>query len=192
VRRPVLGQVKTRLAATLGDVAALKVYEWLLQHTWALTQALDCPVYVFYADGIAEDDIWQGPRYHQQLQQGSDLGQRMAHAFDTVFAAGHPKAVIIGSDCYELTAEHVQQALQQLNNCDAVMGPATDGGYYLLGLRQSIPGIFEGIAWSGPTVATATLAILMQGSYKVSLLQPLSDIDEEKDLPTELLQRLSL
>lgn len=192
VRKPVLGRVKTRLAATVGDAAALRVYEYLLQHTYQLTLQLECPVYVFYADEVDESDIWQGTRYVKRQQQGGDLGQRMAYAFDAVLAAGHTQVVIIGSDCLQLTAVHINTAFRQLEHCDAVLGPATDGGYYLLGLGQFIPSIFEGIAWSSPTVATATLTILMGGAYSVSLLPPLGDIDEEKDLPPELRQGLSI
>jgi uncharacterized protein len=192
VRRPVLGQVKTRLAATLGDAAALRVYEHLLQHTYQLTQQLECPVYVFYADAVDELDIWQGHRFIKRAQQGDDLGQRMAHAFDTVFAAGHTQVVIIGSDCLQLTVEQVNTAFQHLQDCDAVLGPATDGGYYLLGLSQPLPALFSGIAWSTGTVAAATLAKLQQGQYAVALLPALTDVDEEKDLPETVRQQLHI
>jgi uncharacterized protein len=190
VRKPELGKVKTRLAATMGDVAALKVYELLLAHTQQVAVTLELPVYVYYACGIGENDIWQGPHLYKKEQQGVDLGQRMAHAFAAVFAEGHGKVVIIGSDCYALTAPMVQTAFQQLQNSDAVIGPATDGGYYLLGLSRPMPQIFEGIVWSTPTVAAATMGKLYQLDCSVSMLQPLPDIDEEKDLPEEIKKQL--
>jgi uncharacterized protein len=190
VRRPILGQVKTRLAATLGDAAALKVYQLLLAHTHAVAMQMDCPVYIYYADAVDEGDIWQGPRFIKKQQVGNDLGQRMANAFAEVFAAGHPQVAIIGSDCYALTADRVQTAFAQLATCDAVLGPATDGGYYLLGLSQPIPAIFEGIAWSTPSVAATTLGILGSHGHSFSLLPPLADVDEEKDLPEDIRKQL--
>lgn len=190
VRQPQLGKVKTRLAATMGDAAALKVYELLLAHTYQLATAMDIPVYVYYANGIAETDIWQGDHFHKKEQQGADLGLRMYNAFAETFAQGHQNVIIIGSDCYALTAELVQTAFDQLHHCDAVIGPATDGGYYLLGLNRPVPDIFEDIAWSTNSVAAATMGKLYGLGCSVSMLQALPDIDEEKDVPLAIQEQL--
>lgn len=190
VRQPQLGKVKTRLAATMGDAKALKVYELLLAHTYQLAATMDMPVYMYYADGIAENDLWQGPHFHKKEQQGDDLGLRMSNAFTETFAQGHQQVIIIGSDCYELTAAIVTEAFTALAQSDAVIGPATDGGYYLLGLNQPMPEVFEGIAWSTDTVAAATMGKLYELGHSVTMLQALTDVDEEKDIPTALINQL--
>jgi uncharacterized protein len=190
VRHPQLGKVKTRLAQTLGNEKALAIYKLLLQHTYSLVQNGKIPVYIYYTDAVVEDDLWQGSYIIKKQQQGADLGMRISHAFNDVFAAGHQKAIIIGSDCYELTASILIAAFNALEQSDAVIGPATDGGYYLLGLTQPMPTLFEGIAWSTPTVAAATLAKLNDLQCSVTMLQPLNDIDEEKDLPEEIINQL--
>ncbi len=190
VRQPQLGKVKTRLAATMGDAKALKVYELLLAHTYQLAATMDMPVYVYYADGIAENDLWQGPNFHKKQQQGDDLGLRMSNAFTETFAQGHQQVIIIGSDCYALTAAIVTDAFTALAQSDAVIGPATDGGYYLLGLNQPMPQLFEGIAWSTDMVAAATMGKLYELGHSVTMLQALTDVDEEKDIPTALINQL--
>jgi uncharacterized protein len=183
VRAPVLGKVKTRLAATMGNEKALAVYRLLLAHTYALVQDGAIPVYVYYADEVVQDDLWQGHFIVKKQQQGGDLGERMKNAFDEVFALSHQKVIIIGSDCYELTEAIIMDAFSALEKNDAVIGPAADGGYYLLGLRRMIPAVFENIAWSTATVKDDTVQVLAQNNIAFSLLPTLRDVDEEKDLP---------
>jgi uncharacterized protein len=183
VRHPEKGKVKTRLAATMGDEKALAVYKLLLQHTYSLIQNGKIPVYVYYADEMVQDDLWQGAFIIKKQQSQGDLGNRMSNAFSEVFAAGHQKAVIIGSDCYELTASVIIAAFNALEENDAVIGPATDGGYYLLGLKKLIPAVFEDIVWSTNTVKDETVRIIQENNCSFSLLQMLTDVDEEKDLP---------
>lgn len=190
VRQPQLGKVKTRLAATMGEAKALKVYELLLAHTYQVAAAMDMPVYVYYADGIAENDLWQGPQFYKKQQQGDDLGLRMSNAFTETFAQGHQQVIIVGSDCYDLTATILSDAFIALAQSDAVIGPATDGGYYLLGLNQPLPQLFEGIAWSTDTVAAATMGKLYERGYSVTMLQALTDVDEEKDVPADIQNQL--
>jgi rSAM/selenodomain-associated transferase 1 len=190
VREPVLGRVKTRLAAAIGAKKALKAYELLLQHTYHLVKNAGTPVYIYYADEVVENDLWQGGDFIKQQQRGSNLGSRMKHAFNDVFSIGHKKVVIIGSDCYELTTGIISEAFLQLDTTDSVIGPATDGGYYLLGLQKLIPAIFENIAWSTNSVKDETVKILEQNNYSFSLLQTLTDVDEEKDLPQVIKDQL--
>jgi uncharacterized protein len=190
VRHPQLGKVKTRLAATLGDKKALAIYKLLLAHTYSLIQNGKLPVYVYYADAVVQDDLWQGGFISKKQQQGADLGERMHHAFAEVFAAGHQKVVIIGSDCYELTEAIITEAFTALEKSDAVIGPASDGGYYLLGLKKMIPAVFENIAWSTATVKDDTVQVLIQNNIAFSLLPTLRDVDEEKDLPDTIKQQL--
>jgi uncharacterized protein len=190
VRHLQKGRVKTRLASTMGDDKALAIYKLLLAHTYSLVQNGKIPVYVYYADDIVQDDLWQGEYIIKKQQHGTDLGNRMSNAFGDVFAAGHQKVVIIGSDCFELSPAEMIAAFNALEEKDAVIGPAADGGYYLLGLKKMIPAIFENIAWSTASVKNDTVKILEQNKYTFFLLQTLTDVDEEKDLPQAIKDQL--
>ena len=188
VRNPILGQVKTRLAKTLGNETALRIYRHLLEYTYAITRDLDCDKFVFYADAITQLDLWENDQYHKRLQSGADLGQRMQYAFAALFQMGYEKAIIIGSDCLELTPEIIQKGFLQLEGNDVVIGPSADGGYYLLGMKQVQSVLFQGKTWSTDSVLNDTLADCRRQSLTYSLLPQLNDIDEEKDVPENLLK----
>jgi rSAM/selenodomain-associated transferase 1 len=179
VKNLVPGRVKTRLAATLGHDEALKAYRYLLQHTQQIAEAVQADKYIFYSNAIEEQGWPQ--TYGHMVQQGSDLGGRMAWAFEKVFEQGYEKVVIIGSDCLELQAPVITQAFDELERYDVVIGPANDGGYYLLGLKQSRPELFQHIAWSTPNVLSQTTQACQQAALTVSLLPWLTDIDEAED-----------
>lgn len=182
VRRPERGKVKTRLAATLGADGALAVYKHLLQHTLQITAALQVAKYVFYTDAVADKDEWQTAGFVPMLQSNTDLGGRMHDAFETVFAKQHQQVVIIGSDCIELSTTVIQAAFDAMKNSDVIIGPANDGGYYLLGMKQLIPSLFTNIAWSTESVYTQTLQTIQQLNLSVHNLPQLIDIDTEEDL----------
>lgn len=179
VKNFVLGQVKTRLAATLGNEEALDIYKQLVQHTQQITAPVPAEKNVFYSDAL-EEQHWPQTAKHN-VQQGTDLGQRMAWAFEKVFKKGAEKVVIIGSDCLELTTAIIEQAFTELENCDVVMGPAKDGGYYLLGLKQHCPELFRNMEWSTASVRSQTVHACQRLALSVSLLPELADIDEAED-----------
>lgn len=185
VRKPELGKVKTRLAATIGKAAALSVYEKLLLHTFEITQGSMTDKFIFYAGEVVEDDVWQQEQYTKMLQHELDLGKRMKTAFETVFQKGYGKVVIIGSDCPQLTTAHLAQAFGALDHSDLVIGPATDGGYYLLGMKTVHSELFQNIAWSTAHVYPDTIKIIQTLSLNYHALPVLTDVDEEKDLPAE-------
>jgi rSAM/selenodomain-associated transferase 1 len=180
VRNPVLGKVKTRLAATMGNEKALAVYKHLLQHTRNITQHLPVTKFVFYADFINHDDVWNG--YEKRTQNGKDLGERMHNSFKELFAEGYKKICIIGSDCYELTQEILTEGFKKLNTVENVIGPATDGGYYLLGMQSPLKNLFTNIIWSSESVFTETKNKILESNYSLYVLQTLTDVDEEKDI----------
>ncbi len=188
VRNPVLGQVKTRLARTLGNEQALRIYRHLLAYTHSITKELDCDKFVFYADAVTDHDLWENDQYHKRLQSGAELGQRMQHAFTALFQAGYERVIIIGSDCLELTAEIIQKGFLQLEEKDVVIGPSLDGGYYLLGMKHLRPALFQGKTWSSASVLADTIADCLEHTLSHSLLPQLNDIDEEKDVPENLLK----
>ncbi|GAC1429731.1 MAG: TIGR04282 family arsenosugar biosynthesis glycosyltransferase [Chitinophagaceae bacterium] len=182
VRNPELGKVKTRLAATMGKKIALKIYCFLLKHTYGLVKDISFPVYVYYHDKVAEPDIWNGGHIIKKVQQGNDLGEKMANAFREVFAVGFTKVLIIGSDCYELTAELITKAFNMLENTDIVIGPAKDGGYYLLGMNAPLKNLFQNIEWGTCTVYSKTIEKINQNKYSVAALAVLTDVDTEEDI----------
>ena len=182
VKNAVKGKVKTRLAATVGDAIAFDVYNQLLIHTEKCTHPLTINKIVYYADDIASKDIWNDEIYDKQLQNGDDLGERMFNAFENSFANGHEKVAVIGSDCFEITTEIIEDAFKLLEHNDVVLGPALDGGYYLLALKSNHGTLFQGVDWSTDQVLIQTLKACNKLGRKTILLQELSDIDTEEDL----------
>lgn len=189
VRAPEAGRVKTRLAAAIGDDAALRVYRRLAEHTLAEVQALAAEgveVRVHYtpagAGAAVREWLGKGPVYLPQAESG-DLGARMRDAFARAFADGAERVVIVGSDLPELTAALLRRAFAALDAHPAVLGPARDGGYYLLGLRGMVDGIFSSVPWSTPDVLAVTLERFRAAAVAPAILEELADVDEMEDLP---------
>ncbi|MBC3785327.1 TIGR04282 family arsenosugar biosynthesis glycosyltransferase [Spirosoma utsteinense] len=179
VKNPIPGTVKTRIARTVGNEQAVAVYQHLLRHTQAITRPLRCRRVVYYGDFVNEDDGWNG--YEKQLQSGQDLGQRMQEAFREQFEQGAGPVAIIGSDCLSITACHIEQAFAALARADVVIGPATDGGYYLLAMKKLHPALFDGMPWSQPELGQLTELASRQNGLTVERLDELTDIDEWAD-----------
>ena len=189
VRNPMLGKVKTRLAKTMGNGKALLIYQLLLEHTRQVTGNLHCDKFVYYSDHIDENDDWNNVLYKKKLQSGGDLGERMANAFKQLFASGYQRLIIIGSDCLDLNSDLINEAFNRLKEASVVLGPSTDGGYYLLGLKAFYPPtLFKNKNWSTDTVLADSLKTLKASGTSYQLLIPLNDIDEESDLPASFLE----
>lgn len=182
VKNPVLGKVKTRLADALGEANALLIYQKLLQHTCLVTTHIFVDKYVFYLEYINRNDLWKNELYEKELQAGNDLGERMKNAFELLFKKGYKEVVIIGSDCYELTEEIIMNAFEQLRQKNVVIGPAKDGGYYLLGMNVFIPQLFTGKSWSTSKVFQETLAEIKSSNYSLHRLPVLNDVDTPADV----------
>ena len=182
VRHAELGKVKTRLAATIGNEKALAIYKLLLMHTYKLIEKNQSIAYVYYAENIIQDDLWKGANVKKKLQVGNDLGGKMANAFQEVLKEGHNKVVIIGSDCYDLTVDLIDHAFEMLGRSEIVIGPAKDGGYYLLGMNAPFKNLFENIEWSTHTVFSKTIDKINQNKYSFSTLPILADVDTEEDI----------
>ena len=180
VKNAVYGKVKTRLAATLGDAKALTIYRALVAHTHRITALLPHDKYVYYSDYVEPHDVWKD-LFSKKQQHGADLGMRMKHAFQQVFNEGHEQVIIIDSDCMQVSTVIIEQAFAALEKTDAVIGPATDGGYYLLGLTTMHNRLFENIPWSTSQVLDRTLAVCSELKLHYALLPELSDIDEAAD-----------
>ncbi len=192
VRNPVLGKVKSRLAATLGNEKALAIYKALLAHTRNISLDLPVDKFIFYEDFVNQDDLWQNNIYNKFLQEGDDLGCRMKNAFQSLFEKKYEKIIIIGSDCYELSTGIIIEAYNLLSENDVVAGPASDGGYYLLGMKNFIPSLFDNKNWSSDTVYFDTINQIKALQYKFSSLDLLNDVDVESDIDFDKLNRLIL
>ncbi|MCX2838135.1 TIGR04282 family arsenosugar biosynthesis glycosyltransferase [Salinimicrobium sp. MT39] len=179
-RNPEKGKVKKRLAQSIGDDAALKVYNYLLQHTVTITQPLPVEKWVYYSEALPENDIWNKEFFRKKLQQGQDLGQRMEQAFSEAFKAGFKKVVIIGSDLFDIEKEDLKMAFLTLKDHEYVVGPAQDGGYFLLGMKKPTPQLFRNKDWSTSRVLDQTLSELEQ--EKLKLLPVRNDIDTFEDM----------
>ena len=179
-RNPKLGKCKTRLAATIGDQAALDIYMILLRHTAEITKDLNCSKEVHYTEEPETNDLWDKLTYTKRLQSGEDLGERMYNALKSGFQKGYKKIIIIGSDIYDLNSETIEEAFAELENSDYVIGPAADGGYYLLGMKSISKEIFINKEWGTNSVLKDTLNNLRD--KKVKLLQIKNDIDIYEDL----------
>ncbi|WP_445735402.1 TIGR04282 family arsenosugar biosynthesis glycosyltransferase [Mariniflexile sp.] len=181
-RTPELGTCKTRLAKTVGDEAALDIYKFLLKHTAMATEPINADKYVFYSEKIKKEDAWDESVFIKKLQNGDDLGTRMENAFMDLFGLGYQKVIIIGSDLLDLNPTHLNDAFEKLNEHEVVIGPAKDGGYYLLGLSKFNACIFQNKPWSEPHLLETTLEELAQKSVSLALLETLNDIDAFEDL----------
>lgn len=179
-RNPKLGQCKTRLAKTIGDEAALKIYTYLLQHTSTVALSVKADKYVFYSESIENNDLWDDTIFRKKLQFGSDLGSRMENAFLDLFRIGYEKVMIIGSDLLDLNQQIIDNAFEQLAEHDVVIGPAKDGGYYLLGMKMMYENIFKNKTWGAESVLAETLKDLLD--YDIELLKELNDIDTFEDM----------
>lgn len=179
-RNPELGKGKRRLAATVGDPAAFEIYKFLLAHTREITKDLNATKQVWYSEEVQKNDDWDTAIYDKYAQEGEDLGLRMKIAFLEAFKT-HDHVIIIGSDMYDLNTADLENAFATLQTHDAVIGPAEDGGYYLLGFtKKLVSGIFEDKEWGTASVLEKTLDNLKDVNY--ALLEERNDVDYYDDI----------
>jgi rSAM/selenodomain-associated transferase 1 len=185
-REPIPGRVKTRLAASVGDIAAAELYELMLQDVLNTSRQLGEVETIVFWDCEVESLAHLARRYSccSKKQSGGDLGQRMQAAFGEMFASGYDACCIIGSDAPDLPFSYIQQAFDRLTKerVDAVFGPCDDGGYYLMGMSRLWPQLFENIDWSTSNVLRESLAEAVMAGCKTSLLPEWYDIDNVDDL----------
>lgn len=182
LKYPAPGEVKTRLAEAIGDEKAAECYRNLAELTLARTMAPTLYrriLYISPGERIPDFVRWL-PDETFQPQRGETLGLRIADAIARLLSIGE-RAVIIGTDAPDISREHVAEAFAALDNSDLVLGPAHDGGYYLIGMKRSWPDLFEGIAWSTKDVLHETLRRASQLGLSFHLLPALHDIDTIED-----------
>lgn len=183
LRYPRRGKVKTRLAIAIGDDAAYDLYLCFLRDMAAMTKRVNAEIIIVYSgpgQGVFDDF----PSVQCFRQRGSDIGQRMFFALQDVFAQGFERIVLIGSDSPDLPANFVNDAFVKLALADVVLGPATDGGYYLIGCKPEslVQSFFQDIPWSTKVVFDKTLRRMETVGLQVAILSEWPDIDELEDL----------
>jgi len=178
-KNAILGKVKTRLASGMGELRALEIYRHLIQLTYSALEGVPASIWTYFSDFIPESSHPSVEKCF--VQEGQDLGERMANAFAFSFELGMDKVVLIGTDCPMLQGQHLNQAFEALNHSDLVVGPATDGGYYLIGMNRRADYLFEGITWSTSQVLSQTLNVASQHGLTTTLLHEQDDIDTQED-----------
>jgi uncharacterized protein len=181
-KNPVAGRVKTRLAASIGDEKALAIYEMLRGMTEKATANINAMRAVFYSEFIPENDLFLTEKTSAWLQEGNDLGERMHLALLKGFSLGFSRVALIGTDCPEMSPFIVNLAFRKLDTCDVVLGPALDGGFYLVGMKQPFPELFLERTWSTAAVLNESLRIIRKNGKTCEQLPTLSDIDTLEDL----------
>jgi len=184
VKEPVVGQVKTRLAAGVGGAYALALYQAFVADTIATARTVP---------GVDLGLAFWPPSAHAYFrtlcphallfaQRGADLGERLLNAFEQAHAAGYEQCVVISSDSPNVPVAYLQRAFELLNDASVVLGPCEDGGYYLIGMHVPQPVLFEGIAWSTEVVYQQTVARAAQAGLQLATLPWWYDIDTVTDL----------
>lgn len=191
-KAPIRGFVKTRLAAVIGAEAALAVHERLASHVLAEIESavdlraieggLDVDVRVTPDDAARDARTWVPAPFSIRPQGPGDLGDRMRRAFDEAFAEGARRAILVGTDCPGFLRRHVSDAVTALARADVVIGPATDGGFWLLGACAPTPALFHDVPWSTSEACTTTRRLAREAGLRVVELEVLSDIDTVDDL----------
>jgi rSAM/selenodomain-associated transferase 1 len=186
LKYPEAGKVKTRLAKDIGNNEAARIYSLMTLNIIESVVAPECyNTIIFYDPPEKEQEIknWVGKKEIQYSpQEGNTLGDRISNAFKVVFSSGIEKAVIIGTDCLDVSSDIINVAIHLLDETEVVLGPAEDGGYYLLALNKYRPEIFQDIDWSTKHVLEQTVLKIVENKLTYHKLKTLKDIDTVEDI----------
>ncbi len=186
-RYPEPGKTKTRLIPTLGAEAAASLQSEMTRHILDVARQLSARISLaleirFEGGDRERMEARFGSEFLYRPQGTGDLGCRLQRAFAEASSGDVDRVVVVGADCPDITAELLEETFEQLSTKDLVVGPASDGGYYLIGLRQPAPELFTGVSWGSDQVLEQTLCRAQQLSLEVGLLRTLSDVDRPDDL----------
>lgn len=186
IKSPEKEKVKSRLASVIGEERALTLYKSFVLDIIDTLKRGNYPLRIFFYPPDSREVLenWIGNNCDYISQRGDDLGERMKNAFVQSFSEGLQRVVLIGSDIPDLTLTLVDEAFGSLDNHDAVIGPASDGGYYLIGFKKStfLPDIFNGITWSSNSVFLKTMKVFNETGRGVHILPEWRDVDTMDDL----------
>jgi len=182
MKNPIAGKVKTRLAVKIGKNEALNIYKRLIEHTLSVASKLKhYDKAIYYSDSIDDLDSSDNENYTKCLQIGNGLGERLCSAFTNAFRLDYKNVIVIGTDSFEITSTIIENAFRSLENSDVVIGPAKDGGYYLIGMNEPKHKLFKDIEWGTDKVLSKTLSVIKDIGCKHVLLKELADIDTLED-----------
>ncbi len=179
-KNPEAGKAKTRLAQEVGQDKALAIYHRLLSHTRDISRGVQAEVMVYFTPDLPVANPWEGIPHKAAVQPSGNLGERMATAFQEN-TRHYKRVIIIGSDNPALSSDHINTAFDYLKDADVVIGPAQDGGYYLLGMQTFQPALFHDIAWSTPQVLEQTLSVIQKLALSYATLPVQNDVDTYAD-----------
>ncbi|MFM7407343.1 MAG: TIGR04282 family arsenosugar biosynthesis glycosyltransferase [Cuspidothrix sp.] len=188
-RYPEPGKTKTRLIPAVGEIGAANLHQQMTESTISQVQKLANIIRIsveirFTGGNLQKMQNWLGNDLEYQTQGEGDLGIRMERSLTNAFQQKAEQVIIIGTDCPSLNSQILATAFQQLKTFNLVLGPAVDGGYYLIGLQQPIPELFTNIHWGTDQVLIQTLKIAQNHDLSIYSLPPLADIDRPDDLKT--------
>ena len=179
-KNPIPGRVKTRIGNVKGHDIALEIYLQLLKFTRNLISEINAEKLIYIQDNIEKDEFWTETDFKMRLQAEGDLGRKMGKALENEMEADS-SVLLIGSDCGELKPEDLILAFDKLKEVDIVIGPAKDGGYYLIGMKMLHPEIFSDMPWSKPDLLNKTLSKIIEADLCYFLLPEKNDIDHWED-----------
>ena len=186
MKYPELGKVKARLAQSIGEESATDLYRAFIQDILTTVQSIDIPYHIAVYPPKSQERFaqWLGPSHQYFRQQGLDLGKRLQNGFATMYKKEYQQVIALASDSPDLPIEILQKAVSSLQTHKVVIGPASDGGYYLIGFSHDlfISDVFEDIFWSTATVFRETLSRIKSVTSQVHVLPEWADIDTKSDL----------
>jgi rSAM/selenodomain-associated transferase 1 len=186
MKYPEKGRIKLRLSADINEETVQELYRCFVQDTIATVKKINTQIFIcfFPVDVQEKFHEWLGSQFLYLPQEGGDLGERMKHCFSEVFAKRFRRVILIGSDSPDLPASFLHTAFAELRTHEVVLGPSSDGGYYLIGFQHTAfdPSVFDQISWSSPSVLQETLKKIHHKKYSLSLLPVWSDVDTITDL----------
>ena len=188
VKYPQKGKVKLRLSADLSEEIVQELYRCFVHDTLTTVDTIDAQLFICFSPSNAREKFqkWLGRNTQFLPQKGPDLGERMKNCFISVFTKGFRQAILIGSDSPDLPANFLQDAFEELQTHEIILGPSSDGGYYLIGFRDTSfePSIFDDIEWGTVSVLSETLKKIQDTTHPFGLLPVWSDVDTISDLKT--------
>ncbi len=182
VKNLIPGQVKTRLAEGIGMDLAMEVYKELVANTAEVTDKLKTEKAVYYSDYVEKWDFFDDEKYEKRIQEGKDLGQCMLNAFYDAVEAEYDKVILIGSDIPEISKKIIQEAFTKLDESDVVVGPAEDGGYYLIGMKDAHESLFTDKTYSHDKVYDELISEIENAGLKFTAVTKLLDLDTKEDM----------
>jgi rSAM/selenodomain-associated transferase 1 len=181
-KAPKPGHVKTRLQPPLTPEEAAALHWAFSADSWERLQLLPGVAAYFYTDELWDAGLQLPGKPEARLQRGDDLGARMFHCLEYLHLAGHQLGMIVGGDSPSLPMDYLLQGFQLLRECDAVLGPSGDGGYYAVGCRSPRAGMFRDVSWSTPSTFDETLAAFKRAGLLTRLMPAWYDVDTPSDL----------